>query len=193
MKNAQKKWRTGLAALIIFTAVISSCRKVPGHDVTPSGGTGTTGTTGTTTGTFTFRVNGGAVQTWTLPTYYMGLGTTPTTGTNAFSNVPNTLITGGPADFNLALTTAVSVCFAATTPGTYPASAFGTFIKTPGVSLTGAGGTVMITVTDENITITSTSLGTVKGSAKGTFAGNMLDMNTFAPVPVSGTFDVQIQ
>ncbi|MEO6523590.1 MAG: hypothetical protein ABIN91_18045 [Mucilaginibacter sp.] len=172
---------------------------MPGHAVT--GGSGTSFTTpttgsatfGTTTGTVTFTIENMGTYTWTLPNYFMGFGTTPTTGVLAFSTVPSTLITSGSADVQQFINHAFSVSFEGVKPGTYSMNFAGSFIKLPTIELTGAGGTEVVTVTSESFTITSTDLGTVKGSAKGTFDGKMVNMATNALVKVSGTFDVSLQ
>lgn len=201
----QKSLRTQALSLSIILAVFAfampSCEKMPGHAVTPdsvanggsTGGSIGNGTYGTATGTITFQIENGSVNTWTAPNYFMGLGSTPTTGMLAVSTTPGTVVTAGPTDTQLFLTTGAGISFAGITPGTYPMAAAGSFIRIPGMSLTGAGGSETVTVTEESLTITSTSMGTVKGAVKGTFTGQMLNTSTYAAVNVSGTFNVQLQ
>jgi hypothetical protein len=189
--------------LILFAAasLLSSCQKIAGHGTIPgsqttsTGGTGGLGgaTFGTATGTITFIIANGPTNTWTQPTYFVGLGTTPTTGSLVFSTTPSTLVTSGPNDLNLFLTTGFSVSFPGTTPGTYPMNFAGSFVKMPGLTLDAAGGSEKVTVSAESINVTSTSLGTVKGSVKGSFDGKMINLATYDSVRVSGTFNVQLQ
>jgi len=191
--------------LSFFGIVFCSCQKIPGHAVTPGGGStgtgsgsttgGSTGgaTFGTATGTITFTIGTGATNTWTQPVYFVGLGTTPTTGALALSNSPSTIVTAGPNDLSLFTSTSFSVSFPGITPGTYPMNPAGSFVWLPSMQLTGAGGSEKVTVSSENITITSTSLGTAKGSVKGSFDGKMLNTATYDSIRVAGTFDVQLQ
>ncbi|RKR83274.1 hypothetical protein BDD43_3478 [Mucilaginibacter gracilis] len=176
--------------IFLFCAAIStvslfpSCRKVPGHDVTPSGSGSGTGTgTGTGTNTITFQFSG-KTYTWSSPTYFVGLNSVPVMMSPKYSTEISF--------FDSGLTGSIILGYEDTVPGTYPIDSF--FLTMTGVNLqqTGATKSFKATITSENIHVTNVVGNYAAGTVKGTFDGYVTDTNSAKSdsVRVTGSFNV---